>query len=161
MMPTMLEKLPTSPTIQRVRAILLTDRGTLMFIKRVKPGKTPYWVAPGGGVEQHDLHLLDALHRELCEELGATVDVIETGFVLEHKKAGKHLEEHFFICRLVDYNLDLRNGPEFNDPSRGEYLPVELPLDAEALSAINIKTIELQEWLIMHLSQLRHLAGIH
>jgi 8-oxo-dGTP pyrophosphatase MutT (NUDIX family) len=158
MMSTTLQKHPSSPTIQRVRAILLTDRGTLMFIKRIKPGKSPYWVAPGGGVESYDAHLLDALDRELCEELGATVEVLETGFVLEHEKASKNLEEHFFICHLLDYNLDLRHGPEFSDPSRGEYLVVEIPLEAEALAAINIKTVELQAWLAANLAHLRYLA---
>ncbi|MCB9451218.1 MAG: NUDIX domain-containing protein [Anaerolineaceae bacterium] len=159
MMPITLEKHIESPIIQRVRAILLTERGTLLFIKRVKPGSAPYWVAPGGGVEQYDPQLVDALHRELCEELGATVEVVQTGFILKHEKAGKNLEEHFFICRLVDYDLDLRHGPEFDDPSRGEYIPAEIPLDVAALKAINMKTIELQDWLVEHLPDLRQLAG--
>lgn len=148
----------SGPINQRVRAILLTQHGTLLFIKRVKPGGTPYWVAPGGGVEAYDHHLVDALYRELCEELGATVEVLQTGFVLEHEKAGKNLEEHFFICRLVDYDLGLRNGPEFDDPTRGEYLPVEVPLEVEALLALNMKTVELQTWLIAHLDHLRWIA---
>ena len=59
--------------IQRVRAILLTERGTLMFIKRVKPDAPPYWVAPGGGVEDEDMSLIGTLHRELREELGASI----------------------------------------------------------------------------------------
>ncbi len=137
--------------IQRVRAILLTGQKTLMFIKRVKPDKPPYWVAPGGGVEDSDASLIDTLHRELHEELGAQVEVIDKAFVLEHHKGGKNLEEHFYICRLLDYDLTLREGPEFNDPKRGEFIPVEIPLNEDDLRDIDIKTPELADWLLRNL----------
>lgn len=144
---------------KRVRAILLTDNQTVMFIKRVKPdGRPPYWVAPGGGMEKEDITLMDTLHRELCEELGATFQVMGKAFVLEHEKAGKHLEEHFYICRLLDYDLSQRNGPEFSDPSRGEYIPHEVPLDYDAILQLNIKTVELQEWLLQNLNRLHYTA---
>ncbi|HRF96091.1 MAG TPA: NUDIX domain-containing protein [Aggregatilineales bacterium] len=141
--------------IKRVRAILLTGTKSVMFIKRVKPNTPPYWVAPGGGVEDQDKTLLDTLYRELHEELGARVEVIQTAFVLEHQMGGKQLEEHFFICRLVDYDLTLREGPEFKDPKRGEYIPDEIPLLASELSNIHIKTPELADWLLQNLQVLR------
>ena len=44
----------------------------LILIKRTKPGKEPYWITPGGGVEPDvDRTVVDALHREVAEELGA------------------------------------------------------------------------------------------
>src|SRR5262245_16542517 len=136
-----------SSVIQRVRAILLTPQKQVLFIKRIKPNKpTPYWVAPGGGVEHEDDSLLDALQRELVEELGATYEVIGEGFVLRHHKADKELEEHFFICRLLDYDLSQRHGPEFDDPERGQYVPDAIELTSEALASINIKTNELHQW---------------
>ena len=148
-----------SRTIQRVRAILLTQDKRIMFIKRIKPDKpAPYWVAPGGGVEADDISLLDALQRELCEELGASYEVIREGFVLRHRKADKQLEEHFFICRLLDYDISLRHGPEFDDPTRGQYIPDAVPLTSEALQSISIKTEELQDWLLDNLDDLRKLA---
>ncbi|RMG79561.1 MAG: NUDIX domain-containing protein [Chloroflexi bacterium] len=142
---------------RRVRAILLTPQGTLLFIKRVKTNKAPYYVAPGGGVEKEDADLLATLERELCEELGAEAEVLAPAFVLRHEKAGKRLEEYFFICRLHDYDLSKRHGPEFEDPSRGQYIPVEVPLDAEAIGALNIKTPELQTWLIANLEALKNI----
>mgnify|MGYP005861732509 FL=1 len=141
--------------IQRVRAILLTGQKTVMFIKRVKADKPPYWVAPGGGVEDRDASLLDTLHRELHEELGARVEVIEKAFVLEHHMGGKNLEEHFYICRLLDYDLTLREGPEFNDPQQGEFIPVEIPLSEDNLRDIDIKTPELADWLLRNLPLLQ------
>ncbi len=141
--------------IKRVRAILLTGKKSVMFIKRVKPNTPPYWVAPGGGVEDEDATLLDTLYRELHEELGAQVEVIKTAFVLEHNMAGKQLEEHFFICRLLDYDLTLREGPEFKDPKRGEFIPDEIPLLESELSSIHIKTPELADWLLENLQVLQ------
>jgi len=143
---------------QRVRAILLTERGTLMFIKRVKPDVPPYWVAPGGGVEEEDMSLIGTLHRELHEELGASVEVLYPAFVLRHQKANKNLEEHFYVCRLIGYDLSLRSGPEFADATRGQYLVDEIPLDPDALRALNIKTPELLDWLVENLAYLRRAA---
>jgi len=146
------------PINQRVRAILLTGSDSVLFIKRVKPHKPdPYWVAPGGGVEHEDDGLLDTLNRELHEELGATATVLDTAFVLEHEKGGKHLEEHFFICRLDDYDISKRNGPEFEDPTRGEFIPEEVPLEPVALHTINIKTPEMRDWMLQNLDFLREL----
>ncbi|MFW5691541.1 MAG: NUDIX domain-containing protein [Chloroflexota bacterium] len=144
--------------IQRVRAILLTRGGRVLFIKRVKPGREPYWVAPGGGVEDHDESLQQTLARELMEELGATADVLRPAFVLNHEKAGKNLEEHFFLCRLNSLDLRLRSGPEFNNPERGLYLPDYVHLASDSLRQINIKTDELRIWLLHNLPALKRLA---
>ena len=148
----------SQPRIQRVRAILLTNNDTVLFIKRVKPAKPAYWVAPGGGVENYDDNLEHALRRELFEELGASVDILEHAFTLHHIKAGKNLEEHFYVCRLQHYDLSLRHGPEFGDPTRGQYIPDEIPLMPEALDRIDIKTPELRDWLLANISVLRRIA---
>ena len=141
--------------VRRARAILLTDRHTILFIKRIKPhNPAPYWVAPGGGVEVYDHSLTAALARELYEELGAHIEVLREAFVLKHSMGGKNLEEYFYVCRLRDYDLSQRSGPEFQDPARGEYIPDEIPLTAAALGQINIKTPELRDWLLRNLPNL-------
>lgn len=146
---------------QRVRAILLTGDDTVLLIKRIKPnGSACYWVAPGGGVEQDDADLIATLERELYEELGAVATVVGTAFVLEHWKAGKQLEEHFFICHLHEYDISKRYGPEFKDPAKGEYVPEEIPLAAVELRSINIKTPELRDWMIRNLAALRSLQPV-
>ena len=143
---------------RRVRAILLTGNNSVLFIKRVKPSNCPpYWIAPGGGVENNDSDLFATLERELIEELGAVATVLETAFVLKHWKAGKQLEEHFYICRLEDYDLNKRDGPEFDDPLRGEFIPDEIALDERALNSINIKTREMRDWMIANLDYLQEI----
>lgn len=147
---------------QRVRAILLTGDGSLLLIKRVKPNQTaPYWIAPGGGVEDADYDVIAALERELFEELGAIATVVDRAFILEHEKAGKQLEEHFFVCLLQSYDLSKRYGPEFDDPTRGEFIPEEIPLDATALRRIKFKTPQMRDWMIQRLDFLRRLQLIH
>ncbi len=144
---------------RRVRAILLTRKDSVLLIKRIKPRNcSPYWVAPGGGVEHDDLDLFATLERELYEELGAVATVLDTAFVLEHRKAGKQLEEHFFVCRLEDYDISKRDGPEFDDPARGEFIPEEIPLDVEALLNINIKTPEMRDWIVRNLEYLQRIS---
>lgn len=130
----------------------------MLLIKRIKPnGSASYWVAPGGGVEYGDTDLIATLERELYEELGAVATILGTAFVLEHKKAGKQLEEHFYICHLRDYDISKRYGPEFSDPDNGEYIPEEVPLDSFELGRINLKTPELRDWMIRNLDTLRSL----
>jgi 8-oxo-dGTP pyrophosphatase MutT (NUDIX family) len=144
---------------QRVRAILLAEGRCVLFIKRLKPSGTPYWVAPGGGVEEYDTNLFQTLERELREELGATATVLNPAFVLRHQMGGKNLEEHFFICKLQNLDLSLRSGPEFSDPKRGLYLPDFIPLETDAIRSLNIKTEELRDWLLSHLDDLRGMAS--
>ena len=85
--------------------------------------------------------------------------VLEHSFVLRHNKANKSLEEHFFICRLLDYDLSRRCGPEFSDPTRGAYIPEEIPLTSEAIEQLAIKTEALRTWLMDNLDYLRELAN--
>ena len=57
------------------RAILLDDEDRLVLIKRTKPGATPYWITPGGGVEPGDTTVAEGLRREVLEELGLPCEI--------------------------------------------------------------------------------------
>src|SRR3954449_11764561 len=57
----------------RVSAVLRwSDR--ILLIRHEKPGRGEYWLLPGGGVDSGE-SLVDALHRELAEEVGITDEV--------------------------------------------------------------------------------------
>jgi ADP-ribose pyrophosphatase YjhB (NUDIX family) len=47
----------------RVRALPVTSGHDLLAIERIRPGRDPYWVLPGGGVEAGE-NLEAALARE-------------------------------------------------------------------------------------------------
>ncbi len=58
----------------RIRvAALLRWNGRILLCRQEKPGKS-YWLLPGGGVEGGET-LVQALHRELIEELGLSDDL--------------------------------------------------------------------------------------
>lgn len=86
---------------QRVRAILVTPDGSLLTIRRARPGQAPYWVLPGGGVEPGE-DLQEALDRELREELAATASVHSLLHVLELDGE----RQYFYLARALAWSAD-------------------------------------------------------
>jgi len=85
--------MPLEPRI-RVSALLRWEN-RLLLCRHEKPGRGEYWLLPGGGVDAGE-SLVDALHRELREEVGiddelplegpvALVDSIAPPRTLVHK----------------------------------------------------------------------------
>ena len=94
----------------RVSAILRRERKVLL-IRQEKPGRE-YWLLPGGGVNAGE-SLLDALRRELAEEVGigedlplegpvAIVDSIAPG----HSPVRKHVVHIVFAGHLGGRSLE-------------------------------------------------------
>lgn len=91
------------PVVKRTARAILLDGDDLVLIKRTKPGVDPYWLTPGGGVEPEDATVVDALHREVDEELGAKIIDVVPCFVdtVEHIADGGVTGvkvQHFFVC---------------------------------------------------------------
>ena len=96
----------------RVRvSALLRWHGRILLCRQEKPGKE-YWLLPGGGVEGGE-SLMDALVRELAEELGlmdellfegpiAVADSIAPGWTPEHK----HVIHVIFAADLSHRTLE-------------------------------------------------------
>jgi 8-oxo-dGTP pyrophosphatase MutT (NUDIX family) len=124
---------------QRVRAILITPRHTLLTIKRVRPGIPTYWVLPGGRVEDTDESLEHALHREIWEEIAGRAAI--TGLFHTMETDG---ERHFFyLARIEKWAFDERTGPEFSQEGRGQYLLEEIALTSEGISGIDLRPPEI------------------
>lgn len=132
----------------RVRALLVTPDGGLLMIRRVRPGQDPYWVLPGGGVEDRE-DQETALARELTEEAAATASIHSLLHILCHP--GDH--QYFYLARAHSWSASAadRSGPEFTDPARGEYHLQVVPLTVEALEQINLKPDALAQFLLSHL----------
>ncbi|NLU76139.1 NUDIX hydrolase [Streptomyces sp. HNM0575] len=145
------------PVVKRTaRALLLDADGTgaprLVLIKRTKPGREPYWITPGGGVEPGvDSSVIDALHREVDEELGAKVTDVVPAFVdtVPHttEQGGTGVKvQHFFVCRLASMDLSRRHGPEVDEPC-GEYEFVRVPFTREGIASVEVVPPALRSYL--------------
>ncbi len=145
----------------RVRALLVDAAGRLLLIKRVKPNHEPYWVAPGGGVEHDDESFESALRREIREELGGHIEIIKLVMVIEEPN-DHHVtvRQHVYLTRLIGYDLSQRYGPEFDDPTRGEYIPDHVELSQEQLAKLNMRSEDLKTFLITYHDSLDELPDL-
>lgn len=124
---------------------MLNSSNQLLLIQRRKPGLEPYWTTPGGGVESTDTSLEAAFTRELQEELGATAEVVRNVFFHSKKCANSYHVEYYFLSRLIKIDVSKRDGPEFSDPGRGEYI-VEA-VDIRHLSKLDLRPHEVRDFL--------------
>lgn len=134
------------------RAILIDDDGRLVLIKRTRSGRPQYWTTSGGGVEPDDPSREAALQRELAEELGAIARIGPQVFLATTPWGDGVQIQHFFLTRLIDIDLALRNGPEYTDPSRGTY---ELDrIRPDDLPGVALRPIQVREFIIANTTAL-------
>ncbi len=133
-------------TNQSVRALAFDQDGNLVLIKRTRPGRQTYWVAPGGGVESEDNDLESALRRELFEELHAEVEIGAEVLVF---RTGD-MVTHIFLVRISRMSPDLRTGSEFADSSRGTYEVECIEPFGENLRSLNIQPEEVRAFIARH-----------
>jgi 8-oxo-dGTP pyrophosphatase MutT (NUDIX family) len=154
----------TRPVVKRTaRAIILDDSDRLVLIKRTKPGLAPYWLTPGGGVEDDDDSVVAAMHREIDEELGGKVTDVVPAFVdtVEHiADDGSHgvKVQYFFACRLESIDLDQRHGPEIEEPC-GEYEVVRVPFSRLGIASVDIVPLTLRHYLDANIEGVLGLLG--
>jgi ADP-ribose pyrophosphatase YjhB (NUDIX family) len=141
------------------RGIVIDHEGRLVLIKRTKPGQDPYWTSPGGGVEESDATVEDALRRELAEELGATADGYQQVFFSSDPTDAGVAIQYFFLARLRSLNLTERYGSEFSKPERGGYDLDYVPLTDGSLDAVDLKPVALKEFVLANRDALLAEAG--
>ncbi|MFD7503886.1 NUDIX domain-containing protein [Streptomyces sp. NPDC001700] len=142
------------PVVKRTARAILLDGGAdprMILIKRTKPGEQPYWITPGGGVEPEDTTVVEALHREVDEELGAKVTDVVPAFVdtvpyPEGEVPDGVKVQHFFVCRLASMDLSRRHGPEVEEPC-GEYDVVRIPFTREGIASVGMVPPSLRAYL--------------
>ena len=94
----------------RVSAVLRWD-DQILLCRHEKPGKE-YWLLPGGGVNSGE-SLVDALHRELNEEIGIDEEIPVEGPVAivdsiapERSLSQKHVVQIIFAGDLTGRSLE-------------------------------------------------------
>ncbi|MEV0260488.1 NUDIX hydrolase [Streptomyces sp. NPDC050617] len=139
------------------------DALEMILIKRTKPGEAPYWITPGGGVEPEDGTVVDALHREVDEELGAKVTDVVPAFVdtVTHPDGADDRGvkvQHFFVCRLASMDLSQRHGPEVDEPC-GTYDVVRVPFTRAGVASVEVVPPSLRAYLDANIEGVRSLLA--
>lgn len=96
----------------RIRvSALLRWKGRMLLCRHEKPGKE-YWLLPGGGVNSGE-SLVDALHRELLEEVGIDEELplegpiaIADSIAPQRSFAAKHVVHIVFSGDLTGRSLE-------------------------------------------------------
>ncbi|MEV0787580.1 NUDIX domain-containing protein [Streptomyces sp. NPDC050423] len=133
--------------VKRNARVILLDGDDLVLIKRTKPGRDPYWVTVGGGVEEDDATIEAALHREVFEELGGKLERAELVHLITDQLEGGIGVQHIFAARLKSMDLSTRTGTEFAKPERGGYEVVRMPFTAKAARELNLMPPELADFI--------------
>jgi 8-oxo-dGTP pyrophosphatase MutT (NUDIX family) len=141
------------------RALLIDDDGYLVLIRRTRPGQAPYWTTAGGGVEDGDASIEAAMHREIAEELGAKAVGSSQVFLHSWSTEDGLYVHHFLVTRLASMDLSARNGPEFDDPSRGAFDPERFDLRGAELAAIDLRPPSLKAFILANREALLAEAG--
>lgn len=102
-----------------VRAIVFDEEDKFYFVKAVRDddfGKATLIETSGGGVEENE-ELLDAIKRELKEELGVEVDVVcKIGVVSDYYNLiHRHNINNYFLCKVKSFGDKNLTKEEMDD----------------------------------------------
>jgi 8-oxo-dGTP diphosphatase len=102
----------------RIRVSAILRRDDRILLCRHEKGGKDYWLLPGGGVNSGE-SLVDALHRELLEEVGISDELPVEGPVAivdsiapERSFAAKHVVHIIFAGDLGERSLEAVSSPD-------------------------------------------------
>jgi 8-oxo-dGTP diphosphatase len=94
--------------VTSVVAVILDDTERVLLTRRSIPPFKNLWVMPGGKIELGE-SILDALRREVREEVGIEVEVDDLIDVFEHVTPGEenyHFVIIYYLCRPLSCNIN-------------------------------------------------------
>ena len=110
----------------RLAGIIPIENG-FAFMHRVGVKNHPigdFYTFPGGGQEGSET-LEEGTKREIKEEFGIDVEIVEKLYEMENLE--KQQKEYFFLCKYLGGEFGTGQGPEFSgNPKyahRGKYIP--------------------------------------
>jgi 8-oxo-dGTP diphosphatase len=121
-------------------ALILDAQGRLFLAQRGPQAKNErgLWEFPGGAVEFGE-RLADALRREMREEFGIEIEVLELLDVVDHllPEEGQHWVSPSFLCRIT------AGEPLIREPGKcsaiGWFAPGDVPEELSVVSRENLE----------------------
>lgn len=125
-------------TINVVAAVII--KNNLVFATQRGYGEfKDGWEFPGGKIEKDETPI-EALKREIKEELNALIEIDEYLLTVEYDYPNFHLSMQVFICHLIDPHLELL------EHESAKWVKIEnldnvdfLPADKKVVAAIKRK----------------------
>lgn len=136
---------------KRVRAaaiIFVNDKLITIYREKIVDGIfKKYYVIPGGGVEEKE-EIVEAVKREVLEELGIEIEVTNKYFYLEKENA----EEYFYISNYLSGEIGTGTGPEFTNRDIQKYGSYEVRLvQKNDIANINLLPPEVKEYILQNM----------
>lgn len=130
----------------RAAAIIFIDNKlvTVYREKKVEGKLKKYYVIPGGGVEDGE-SIVEAVRREILEEVGIEIELTDKCFCLDKEKA----QEYFYIANYVSGVVGTGTGPEFANRDVEKYGSYEINLiPKEKIKDINLLPQEVKKYIL-------------
>ena len=133
----------------RIRAggiLIQDDKILLMHRIKEKDGIiNEYYVIPGGGVEENET-IDDTIKREVKEEIGIDVEVIdkESRYVFSDDSG----IQYYKMVKMIGGKIGIGEGPEFSNPNNGKYIPEMIRINDIIDGKINMVPQEIKEQFI-------------
>ena len=112
--------------IKVAAAIIRRDQRMLLTRRRADSHLPNLWEFPGGKVEPGE-SLPEALQRELREELGISVEVLDECYTTSHHYPARSVELHFFNCRIIKGEPSAIEVAEFRWVKSADLLSYNFP----------------------------------
>ncbi|TQQ85343.1 (deoxy)nucleoside triphosphate pyrophosphohydrolase [Peptacetobacter hominis] len=121
--------------IEVVAAIIINNK-KILSTQRGYGSLKGGWEFPGGKIEKNETHI-QALKREIKEELNACIEVDNFLITINHSYPDMNITMHCYICHLVDSNIELLEHSDFRWLSKSDLDDVNwLPADIDAVEKL-------------------------
>ena len=122
----------------------------IVLIHRVKKrddgSVRDYYVVPGGKIEENESKM-EALKREIQEELGIEVDIGNLILELDDREYNDSFQ-YFYECKYKSGELGTGNGPEFTDKVNYKGLFEIVLVDRDEIRNLNLVPEKIKDVLI-------------
>lgn len=118
------EPLPAGAYHVGVTGWITSGKGAFLMVRRAKEPSLGLWEAPGGGVQAGETSL-EAVLREVKEELGLEVDPKQVKLISSERREADHIFYDVFLLRAAKKLSELTLDPDEVAEARW-MMPVEI-----------------------------------